>query len=86
MLFRSQDDDILTGGTGADRFVLNRNDGVDTITDFELGIDQIILGNGLSSEEVRFFETGSDTLMLTQQNQLLAIAEGVTGLDSTIFA
>jgi len=45
-----------------------------------------VLGNGLSAGNIRFFETGNDTLILTQQNELLAIAEGVTGFDATVFA
>ncbi|WP_153116386.1 ExeM/NucH family extracellular endonuclease [Rhodocyclus tenuis] len=36
--------DTLTGGAGADQFVFNSlRDGVDTITDFEPGIDRIVL-------------------------------------------
>jgi len=66
--------------------VLDAGRGIDVITDFELGIDQIVLGNGLSAGNIRFFETGNDTLILTQQNELLAIAEGVTGFDATVFA
>ena len=37
-------DDIYTGGAGADQFVLGIAQGVDTITDFEIGVDQIKLG------------------------------------------
>ncbi len=40
-------DDLLTGGGGADRFVYTSpSDGTDTITDFETGVDQIVLANG----------------------------------------
>lgn len=34
-------DDLLAGGEGFDRFIFNEDDGVDTITDFEIGIDVI---------------------------------------------
>ena len=37
-------DDTYTGGAGADQFVLGLAQGVDTLTDFEVGVDQIKLG------------------------------------------
>ena len=40
--------DILTGGNGNDKFLLSTNSGTDTITDFEVGKDLLILGNGIS--------------------------------------
>ncbi|WP_293572727.1 calcium-binding protein [Phaeobacter sp.] len=39
-------DDILTGGAGADVFIFNDGDHTDTITDFEVGVDRIRLGQG----------------------------------------
>ncbi len=39
--------DTLTGGTGVDVFVLSADGQVDTITDFEPGVDRIELGTGL---------------------------------------
>ncbi|MEM6839446.1 MAG: PPC domain-containing protein [Cyanobacteria bacterium P01_C01_bin.120] len=77
-------DDIYTGGAGADQFVLAIAQGVDTITDFEVGTDQISLG-GLTSEGVKFFELSSDTLVLTASNELIGVVQGVTGLDSSVF-
>jgi Ca2+-binding RTX toxin-like protein len=38
--------DVLTGGDGADHFVLSWGDGPDLITDFQPGVDKIILGDG----------------------------------------
>ncbi len=79
-------DDLLTGGSGQDTFVLNSGEGVDTITDFELSVDQIMLGN-LSADEVRLFETSTDTLVLAKDtNEALGVIAGVQGLDSSIFA
>ncbi|MEL6397638.1 MAG: DVUA0089 family protein [Cyanobacteria bacterium J06626_4] len=78
-------DDIYTGGVGADQFVLAIAQGVDTITDFEVGIDQVSLG-GLTPEGVKFFELSSDTLVLTASNELIGVVQGVTGLDSSVFA
>ena len=78
-------DDIYTGGAGVDQFVFAIAQGVDTITDFELGIDQISLG-GLTPDGVRTFEVGDDTLVLTTSNELVGVVQGVTGLDNTVFA
>ncbi|NEP19566.1 MAG: D-alanyl-D-alanine carboxypeptidase, partial [Leptolyngbya sp. SIO4C1] len=77
-------DDTYTGGAGADQFVLGLGQGVDTITDFEVGVDQISLG-GLTPSDVRFFDLNNDTLVLTNSNELIGVVEGVTGLYS-IFA
>ena len=41
--------DILTGGIGADSFVLNWNDGPDIVTDFQPGVDKIVLGDGFNN-------------------------------------
>ena len=77
-------DDTYTGGAGADQFVLGIAQGVDTITDFEIGVDQIKLG-GLTPSGVKFFDLDNDTLVLTQSNELIGVVQGVTGLYS-IFA
>ncbi|NEP20047.1 MAG: D-alanyl-D-alanine carboxypeptidase, partial [Leptolyngbya sp. SIO4C1] len=77
-------DDTYTGGAGADQFVLGIAQGVDIITDFEVGTDQISLG-GLTPSDVKFFDLNNDTLVLTKSNELIGVVEGVTGLYS-IFA
>ncbi|MGD1862417.1 MAG: TIGR03118 family protein [Leptolyngbyaceae cyanobacterium] len=77
--------DTYTGGAGADTFTLAIAQGIDTITDFEVGVDQISLG-GLTPEGVKFFEMGSETFLLTNSNELLGVVQGVTGLDSSVFA
>ncbi|MEM1311085.1 MAG: amidase family protein, partial [Cyanobacteria bacterium P01_H01_bin.153] len=78
------DNDVYTGGAGADQFVLALAQGIDTITDFEVGIDQISLG-GLIPEGVQLFDVGSDTLVLTVSNELLGIVQGVVGLAASVF-
>ncbi|MEB3356612.1 MAG: DUF4347 domain-containing protein [Synechococcales bacterium] len=80
-----QGDDLYTGGAGADQFVFALAQGIDTITDFEAGVDQISLG-GLTADGVKLFEASSDTLVLTNSNELLGVVQGVTGLDSSVFA
>ena len=41
--------DVLTGGAGADFFVFNKNDGPDLVTDFQAGVDKIVLGDGFNT-------------------------------------
>ena len=50
LLIGGKGGDILTGGAGADVFDFSRLDGTDrdTITDFEVGVDHIHLGDGLT--------------------------------------
>lgn len=38
--------DVLSGGAGRDIFTFFANAGIDTITDFQTGVDRIVLGNG----------------------------------------
>lgn len=40
--------DVLTGGSGADYFKFNWGDGLDLVTDFQSGMDKIILGEGFN--------------------------------------
>lgn len=79
------DYDTYTGGAGADQFVFSPDQGIDTITDFKVGIDQISLGN-LTADAVRLLALNNDTLVLTNENELLGIVQGVTGLDRGVFA
>lgn len=71
--------DILTGGTGGDTFRFRTGDGADTITDFELGIDRIRIGQGAAGlDELTFAASGSDVVVsfadvaLTVQNVTVA--------------
>ncbi|MEO0408262.1 MAG: M10 family metallopeptidase C-terminal domain-containing protein, partial [Cyanobacteria bacterium P01_A01_bin.135] len=77
-------DDMYTGGAGADSFVFSIAQGVDTITDFEVGSDRIEL-SGLTAEGVRTLEVASDTMVLTNSNQLIGVVQGVAGLDNAVF-
>ena len=58
-------DDTLTGGAGADTFWFARSDfGVDTITDFEDGAEQInFSGSGLSYTNLTISDSGADKLI-----------------------
>ncbi|MEM6839795.1 MAG: hypothetical protein AAF609_23535 [Cyanobacteria bacterium P01_C01_bin.120] len=77
-------DDTDTGGAGADQFVLALHQGVNTITDFEIGVDQVIL-SGLTPEGVKLVTANENTLIMPNSDELLGVIQGVTGLDNSIF-
>ncbi|TPG37695.1 glycosyl hydrolase family protein, partial [Roseomonas nepalensis] len=41
--------DVLTGGAGADRFLFERGAGRDVVTDFQPGVDKIVIGGGFTA-------------------------------------
>ena len=47
-MFGEQGNDWLTGGGGADTFVLAKSGGNDAITDFQVGLDHLRLDDGLT--------------------------------------
>jgi Ca2+-binding RTX toxin-like protein len=82
--------DLLTGGAGSDRFVFDRLDSIDIITDFEAGeggdkLDLSILGarlgwrgDYLSSGHVTLVQSGSDVLLqLTADRITVALLQNV---------
>ncbi len=53
--------DILTGGGGSDRFIFDRGNGKDTITDFQDGRDLIVIEGGADSfDALQITQVGSD--------------------------
>lgn len=82
LLNGGQGNDTLTGGKGSDRFVLAAGAGIDTITDFKDGLDQLALSGTLSFGELTIAQ-GTDTnaantfISVTSSNELLAILNGV---------
>jgi Ca2+-binding RTX toxin-like protein len=64
--------DILTGGNGKDIFVFASGEGIDTITDFKLGSDQIGLAEGLTFGNLSF--SGNEILI---GSDVLAVLIGV---------
>ncbi|VVE15732.1 Bifunctional hemolysin/adenylate cyclase [Pandoraea terrae] len=75
-LFGGLGDDILTGGTGADFFVIERNAGsADTITDFVVGEDRIVLsGMGANAQsQLRFSQDGADSCMSLSDGQTIVL-------------
>lgn len=57
-------DDLLTGDSGADFFIFRSGHGNDTISDFELGQDKIVIGRGASwFKQLDFAQQGDDVLV-----------------------
>jgi Ca2+-binding RTX toxin-like protein len=70
--------DTLTGGAGRDTFVLGAGLGADTIVDFTVGQDLILLGSGLNFGKLSLSAGNNATLIrLASNNQLLAVLNGV---------
>ena len=70
--------DTLVGGMGVDKFLLSTNSGTDTITDFEVGKDLLVLGNGLSFSQLAIAQDSGATLIrLAQTGEILASLGGV---------
>lgn len=68
----------MTGGNGADRFVLAAGEGKDTITDFQDGTDLLVLAGGLSFGQLTISNSGCNTLIrLTNDGEQLAVLTGI---------
>ncbi|MEP6487885.1 hypothetical protein NDI51_11750 [Microcoleus vaginatus GB1-A3] len=72
-------DDTLVGDVGSDRFLLSTNSGIDTVADFEVGQDLLVLGNGLSFSQLAIAEdSGSTLIRFAQTGEILASLAGVS--------
>ncbi|NJL88673.1 MAG: DUF4347 domain-containing protein [Coleofasciculaceae cyanobacterium SM2_1_6] len=82
-------DDLLTGGAGSDRFRLVANHGIDTITDFEVGIDFLELARGLQLSDLQIVQGAGATVIGLQPESLftsdrpLAVLSGVNAATLT---
>jgi 3-phytase/alkaline phosphatase D len=72
--------DDFSGGSGSDTFILAMGEGIDTIVDFELGIDSIGLAEGLTFADLSF---SSDTI--TVGDETLATVAGAENLSASEF-
>jgi len=73
--------DVLIGGAGRDGFVIAPGFGVDSIRDYEVGIDRIVLGGGLNFDDLRLSSRGRDTTLIRAGGDLLAVLDGVPSTD-----
>ncbi|MBD0306919.1 MAG: peptidase C11 clostripain, partial [Microcoleus sp. T1-bin1] len=72
-------DDSLVGDVGSDRFLLSINSGIDTIDDFEVGQDLLVLGNGLTFSQLTIAQDSGATLIrFAQTGEILASLSGVS--------
>lgn len=65
-------DDTLTGGAGSDRFRLVANHGINTITDFEAGVDFLELARGLQISDLQIVQGTGATVIGLQPGSLFA--------------
>ncbi len=75
--------DLLFGGAGADRFILAAGQGGETIRDFEDDLDKLVLGTGLSFENLQFLSTGGDTFIVNN-NTILAVVENTLAFEINV--
>ncbi len=70
-------DDLLHGGAGGDRYVLSLNAGIDTIQDFRIGEDRLILDKRLKLDQLSFGQDGSSTV-IRYNEQPIAVLQNVS--------
>ncbi|MBD1932406.1 MULTISPECIES: DUF4347 domain-containing protein [Cyanophyceae] len=71
--------DSLTGGAGRDTFVLAKGEGVDTITDFQMGRDFIGLAGGLSLGQVSITQRSSQAVITNNSDgEILAAINNIS--------
>ena len=89
MLFGGLGNDLLSGGAGADSFHFGRAGGGDTIADFDLAEDRIILDDGLQVTRARVQDVNRDgvqDLSLTLSAGTSVTLLGVSDLKAVRFA
>ena len=85
-LFGDGGEDTLIGSTGSDRFVLDSNSGIDTVLNFEAGIDKFALAGGLSFAQLQINSTANGyVVQVAATGEVLANVFGannaITALD-----
>ncbi|MEG4232995.1 hypothetical protein QUA40_12925 [Microcoleus sp. Pol11C3] len=79
-LFGDLGDDTLIGGMGSDRFVLSADGATDTVINFEVGVDKLVLSGGVSFQQLQFSTTPNGTLLqVAGTDRVLANLVGVNG-------
>jgi len=78
--------DFLVGGGGADRFALQVNGGVDTVSDFSIGQDFIVLTEGLQFNQLSLNQVGANTVIrVASQDVMILTGVVATNLTSASF-
>ncbi|MBE1285405.1 MAG: hypothetical protein GJ676_18985 [Rhodobacteraceae bacterium] len=84
LFFGGRGNDTHTGGPGADRFVFRTGDGIDTITDFQVGTDRIVITAGADDIDDLTFQTmGSDVHVTFSNVTIIVDNTTVQALDDT---
>lgn len=65
--------DDLTGGAGADTFVFAKNTGLDTIQDFELGVDTIEIKGVKNFNDLQIINQGGNALITINNNTTITL-------------
>jgi uncharacterized protein len=76
--------DTLTGGSGRDTFAVSKSGGLDTVTDFEVGVDRIALLDGMTFRYSRtgdYNNDGKTDLQLTFTTGSQMVLLGIDSLD-----
>ena len=83
-LIGSQGNDVLTGGAGADTFVFHAGGGSDNITDYQVGIDRLMINDAILRQSVPgFYDIITETptkavLDFGNGNVITLIGKGIT--------
>lgn len=79
-------DDILTGGDGADSFTIANDGSVETITDFVVGTDKLLLsGSGFTQSDISTIDSGGNALIQEfSTGTTLAVIPGVSAASITV--
>lgn len=80
-------EDFLSGGVGTDSFILSNLSELDTVFDFEDGVDTIVLSD-LTFTDLIITQSSDDTILGSSINEAFAVLTGVDAgnIDSTDFS
>ncbi len=75
--------DTLTGGAGADEFIMSSSgEHLDTITDFQPGVDELRLPDGVAFTDLEIRDSGGNTEMV-RNGEVLTVLQGVVASSIT---
>jgi Ca2+-binding RTX toxin-like protein len=83
IFFGDEGNDLISGGENRDQFVLFANNGTDTITNFQIELDVIVLGDSLTFEQLTLEQDETSTL-INFGTETLAILNNVDATTLTV--